>query len=131
MTARDLLEWIPAIITVLMAIGVFAGKNWLKARIERSVQHTFDLKLENIRADLRASEERLKSDLRTKETEISALRDGILSGRAQRQALLDQRRLEAVERIWTRVSTGLGAYKSIATMMGIVNFDAAAKRTPT
>jgi hypothetical protein len=131
MTARDWLEWIPTIITVLMAVGVFVGRNWLKARIERSVQHTFDQKMENIRADLRASEERLKSELRTKEAEISALRDGILSGRSQRQAVLDRRRLEAVERIWTRVSTGLGAYKSVATMMGSVNFDAVAKTTPT
>jgi len=117
MTARDWLEWIPTIITIVVAVGVFVGKNWLKARIERSVQHTFDQEIEKVRTELRASEERLKSDLRIKETEISALRDGVLSGRAQRQALLDQRRLEAVERVWTRVSSGLVNYKTLATIM--------------
>jgi hypothetical protein len=130
MIARDWLEWLPTIISALMVIGIFVGRNWLKAKIERSVQHTFDARLENLRADLRGTEERLKSELRMKETEISVLRDGALSGRALRQAPVDRRRLEAVERIWTRVSTGMAAYKTVASFMAVINFEAAAKRTP-
>jgi hypothetical protein len=79
---------------------------------------------------LRESEERLKSDLRTKEAEISTLRDGIISGRAHRQAAIDRRRLEAVERIWRRVSTTLVPYKSAVLWMKIFNLNAVAKMTP-
>ena len=116
MTEREWLEWIPTVITILTAICIFAGRNWLKARIERSVQHEFDTKLENIRADLHETEERLKSDLRLKECEISALRDGVLSGRAHRQALLDKRRMDAVERVWAAVMA-LTPYRTVASMM--------------
>jgi hypothetical protein len=45
------------------------------------------------------SEDAFKSELRSKEAEIAALRDGILSGRMQRQALLDKRPMEAVEKV--------------------------------
>jgi hypothetical protein len=131
MTFMDWLEWLPTVISILMAVSIFIGRNWLKARIERSIQHTFDAKLEILRADLRGAEERIKSDLRMKEAEISVLRDGALSGRAVRQAPVDRRRLEAVERIWTRVSTTLDAYKALARIMGTINFDVAAKRSST
>ena len=81
-----------------LAIGVlvFIGRNWIKARIEQSVRSGFEARLEALRSDLRRSEEQLKSELHSKEVQISALRDGILSGRTQRQALLDKRRLEAI-----------------------------------
>jgi hypothetical protein len=120
-SAQDWLEWLPTVISILIAVGVFVSRIWLKSKIERSVQHTFDAKLEVLRADLRGLDERFKSELRTKEAEISALRDGALSGRALRQAPVDRRRLEAIERIWTRVSTSMGAYKVLAFFMGAIN----------
>ena len=67
-----------------------------------------------------------KSDLRTKEAEISALREAVLSGRANRQALLDKRRLEAVEKIWATV-IALGPAKAISATMSIIKYDAVAK----
>ena len=127
MAAQDWWVLIQVTVDVAIVIMVFIGKNWLKA----GIQHGFDQELEAVRSELRASEERLNSELRAKETEISALRDGILGGRAQRQALIDRRRLEAVERIWTRVSTTLGAYKTVASWMSVVKFDAIAEVTPT
>lgn len=111
MTTQD---WVIIIILyIAIPIGIFLGKNWLKAKIEGSVQHTFNEKLEVIRAELR-----------TKEAEISALRDGILSGRATRQAAIDQRRLQAVERIWTRVSNTFVPYKHVSRIVSkVVDFD--------
>jgi hypothetical protein len=94
--------------------------------IERGVQHRFDGKVENLRAELRINEERFKSDLRTKEDEISALREGVLSGRANRQALLDKRRLEAVEKIWAAV-IALGPAKALSATMSIIKYDAVAR----
>jgi hypothetical protein len=57
-----------------------------------------------LRAELRKNEESFKSDLRDKEAEISTLRTNILSGSAGRQALLDKRRFEAVEKVWANVN---------------------------
>ena len=58
--------------------------------------------------------------------EAAALRDLALSGLANRQALLDDRRLEAVERIWPAVG-GFACAKGMAATMSIMKFEASAK----
>lgn len=116
-------------ITAGLAILIFTAKHKIKAEIERSVQHKFDAKIETLRGDLRKNEEEFKSELRLKETEISALRDGVLGGRVNRQAMLDKRRLEAVERVWAAVAE-LAPFKAISASMAVINFDAASKQSP-
>lgn len=118
--------WIP---TLLLAAGLFVARNWIKASIEKGIQSKFDSKLENLRADLRKNEEAFKSDLRSKEAEILALRDGVLSGRSNRQSLLDKRHLEAAERLWAAV-IALAPYELLSASMAVFKFDAVAKRTP-
>jgi hypothetical protein len=110
----------------MTALLIFLGRNWLKANVERSVQARFDSKLENLRTELRKNEEEFKSELRLKEIQISALRDGILSGRAQRQALVDKRRLEAVDRLWSGFMA-LAPFAAVSAIMVSVNFEAAAR----
>jgi hypothetical protein len=97
-------DWIPAISTssVLTVIGVIVG-TYYKAKVEKGIQHSFDQKLEELRAKLRRDEEELKADLRSTDNEIAALRSGPLSGMASRQATLDKRRLEAIEKLWSTV----------------------------
>ena len=114
---------------LLIAVGIGPAGFILKFWITASVEHTFNEKLETIRADLGKQAEKFTSQLRAKETEIAALRDGVLSGRANRQALLDKRRLEAVERIWSAV-VDLAPFKNVSAMMASIKFDAAAKRAP-
>jgi len=121
--------WIPTVVLVLVAITGFIGRNWIKAKIDRSVQFTFDRKLEGIRAELRAIEERLKSDLRVKEAEIAALRDGALSGRERRQALLAERRQVAVERVWA-ATMSLGPYRQVASLMSMLKIKAISDKAP-
>lgn len=125
----ELTAWIPTAITVILGGGAFVGRHWIKAGIEKSIQHKFNAEIETLRAEFRKSEEEFKSNLRSKEMEISALRDGVLSGRLNRQALADKRRLEAVERVWTAV-TELWPHKGVSASMAVINFDAAAKRAP-
>jgi hypothetical protein len=84
------------------------------------------VKLEELRAELRKNEERVKSDLRDKEDEISTLRKSVLSGSAGRQALLDKRRFEAVEKVWTNVNE-LARLKGFSAMMALLNYKAVAK----
>jgi hypothetical protein len=116
----DQLALISTISSWVLIVAAFIGRNWLKARVENGVQHGFDRKIEQIRAELRESEERLKSDLRDRETEIASLRSTVLSGSAGRQAMLDKRRFEAVERIWTAVND-MAQLKMLSGLMAVLN----------
>jgi hypothetical protein len=102
---------------VLLAV-LLAGKKSIEAGVEKSIQHRLDQKLAI-----------MNSDLRTKEGEIVALRTTVLGLRSQRQALLDKRKLEAVERIWTSL-TRLAPFAGVSRMMVGIDFDEAAKRAP-
>jgi hypothetical protein len=125
-SAQDWLPWISLLISISVPLAIFIGRNWLKARIEKGVQHRFDLKIEGMRADLRESEERLKSALRDSESEIAILRNAVLAGSAGRRALLDKRRFEAVERIWKAVND-MARLKGLSSMMAIMNVKEVAK----
>jgi len=97
-------DWIPAISTssLLAALGFLVG-TYYRAKVETGVQHNLDQKLEELRAKLRRDEEELKADLRSRDDQIAALRSGALSGMAGRQAALDKRRLDAIEKLWSNV----------------------------
>jgi hypothetical protein len=113
----DWAGWIAIALWAISTVAFFAGKNWIIASVEKSVQHRFDEKIET-----------LKSDLRTKETAISALQQAVLAGTFSRQALLDKRRIEAVERVWSTI-VELGPYKNLSAMMASVKFEEIAKET--
>jgi hypothetical protein len=87
----------------VLLIAAYFGRQWFIERIKRSVQHRFDEKIEELRSTLRRSEDQFRARLQSKETEISALRTWVLGGAANRQTLLDKRRFDAVERVWTTV----------------------------
>jgi hypothetical protein len=114
-------DWIPAISTssVLAVIGIVFG-TYYKAKVEKAVQHNFDQKLEELRAKLRRDEEEFKADLRSKDDQIAALRSGALSGMVSRQAFLDKRRLEAIEKLWSAV-IDRWSWKNLAKMVGVLN----------
>ncbi|MFH0303609.1 hypothetical protein AAFX91_42265, partial [Bradyrhizobium sp. 31Argb] len=112
-----LFDWL-SLISLFVSIGLpaigFLARNWIKARIEKGVQHRFDVKIEALCADFRKSEEMLKSELRDKEAEIASLRSNVLAGSASRQALLDKRRFEAVEKIWAAITQHSSKLKYIS-----------------
>jgi hypothetical protein len=64
------------------------------------VQHHFDERIEKLRSELRRSEEKFAAELRTNEQQLRSLTDAALSLRSSRQAALDARRLQAVEKLW-------------------------------
>jgi hypothetical protein len=105
-------------VNVVILAALLAGKKSIEAGIEKSIQHRLDAKLEAT-----------KSDLRAKEAEISALREMVLSGTAQRKALLDKRKLEAAERIWVSLAR-LAPFVVVSRSMRSINFDQAEKRAP-
>jgi hypothetical protein len=123
----DISSWFPA----LTSTGLFAAALWLaretiSARLTRSIQHEFGRKIESVRSDFRAAEERLKAQLREKEAEISALRSGALSALASRQASLDKRGLEAVDPLWAAFNS-LAPARGLAATLSVIKFDAAAE----
>jgi hypothetical protein len=64
--------------------------------------------------------------LRDRESEIAILRNAVLAGSASRQALLDKRRFEAVERIWKAVND-MARLKGLSSMMAIMKVKEVAK----
>jgi hypothetical protein len=126
MSNVDWVSLVSVITSWTLVLVIFLGRNWLKARIEKGVQYKFDKGIENLRTELRKNEESFKTDLRNKETEITLLRNAVLSGSASRQSLLDRRRFDAVEKVWTAVND-LAQLKGLSAMMAIVNFKEVAK----
>lgn len=123
----NVIPWLPALTTT----GLFAAVLWLareliSARLTRTVQHEFDRKIESVRTEFRAAEERLKAQLREKEAEISALRGGALSALASRQASLDRRRMEAVDQLWLAFNS-LASARGLAASLAVFKFEASAK----
>jgi len=124
----DLLPWFPALTTTgLLAAALWLGRELISTRLTKSVQHEFDKKIESVKAELRASEERFKAQLREKEAEIAALRSGALSVLASRHAALDKRRLEAVDQLWSSFNA-LAPARGIAANMAVIKFESAAKQ---
>lgn len=122
----ELLPWLPALTTTgLLAAALWLGRELISTRLTKSVQHEFDKKIESVRTELRASEERFKAQLREKEAEIAALRSGALSVLASRHAALDKRRLEAVDQLWSAFNA-LAPARAIAANMAIIKFESAA-----
>lgn len=116
--------WFPAITTT----GLFAAVLWLSrqliaARLSKSVQFEFDAKIEVVRHEIREKEESLKAELRVKENEIAALRDGALAALSNRKAALDRRRLEAVDQLWESFNA-LTPARTIAEFMSVPAFAA-------
>ncbi len=106
-----LIKWLPTLITILIWIAIFFARNWLVAKIKASVEHDFNSKLES-----------LKSELRSKENEISSLRDAVLTGRNQRQAIVDKRKIEAVDNLWKGV-VDLQRFKALSNAMASINLE--------
>jgi hypothetical protein len=111
------------ILWIVVPTLIFIARHWLIAWVSGAVQHNFDRQIEEVRADLRKSEERYKSELRGKEAEIAALRDNVLAGSTSRQALLDKRRFEAVEKVWTSVND-LAQLKTVSATLAAMNYKA-------
>lgn len=126
MSNMDWMSWFPAITTTaLLSLALFLAKNVITTRLKNSVEHEFNQKLEALRSDFRKSEERLKAQLRERDTELSALRSGALSALASRQAALDKRRLEAVDQLWESFNA-LAPARGIAANLSVIKFASAA-----
>ena len=119
--------WIPAIGTsALLGFALFVSKAAFKAEIEKSIAHKYDHKLEAVKSDLRKSEEALKAEIKSRDDQLNALRSGVLSGFAARQSALGQRRLSAIEILWSSV-VGQNSLKPVNSYVTYLKLDNIAK----
>ena len=108
--------WFPA----LTSTGLFAGALWIgreliSTRLTNTVKHEFDKKLELLR-----------SDLKFKDEQIASLRSAAMSGLMNRQGILFQRKLEAIDQVWESI-TELQKAKHISQTVSIINYEYCAK----
>lgn len=89
MTNLDLILTIPFYMVLIL---VFVFRNALRTFITKGIETKFDERLES-----------LKSEIRAREHEITILRETVLNRRAYRQNLVDDRRVEAIQNIWSHV----------------------------
>jgi hypothetical protein len=113
-------KWLPSITTTsLFAAIIWFGRQSISEWLTNSLRLKFDREIETF-----------KSSLKLKETQIEALRAGALSSVLNRQNLLYEKQLNAVEVIWQSV-IDLRSAKHISSIMNIINFDEAIKDTST
>ena len=84
----------PFLVTGVVALLVLVFRKAILTWVAKSVEHRFDVDLENVR-----------SELRNRESQIGALTANVLSGRASREAALQQRRVAAAEKLWAAAVT--------------------------
>jgi len=124
----NLFDWLPAVSTsVLFALLLWLSKSLIATRLTKSVKNEFDVKLENIRANLRKSDEAFKAEIRSKEQQFASLREGALAALTNRQSVLDKRRIEAVDQLWSATST-FSRGKYISAIISVLKYKNAANK---
>ncbi|MBI3187048.1 MAG: hypothetical protein HYZ31_04130, partial [Gammaproteobacteria bacterium] len=114
----QLTDWIPSLtVTSLFGGALWLARSLIMTRLTNSVKNEFDSKLEVLR-----------SELKSKEAQIEALRSGAMSGLLTRQGALYQRKLQAIDQIWSSVKE-LEKAKYISTALGALNFEECAKES--
>jgi hypothetical protein len=111
------IDWIPSLVTTSGLAGVlWLCRSLIITRLTNAVKHEYDAKLESLRAEIRS-----------KESDIQALRDGALSGIINRSSVLYERRVKAVEDLWETV-TSLTSAKNISSKLAVLNIEAISKK---
>lgn len=123
------MDWIPALTTTtLFLIIAWLGRNLITARLTNAIRHEYEVKLENLRADLTASQKLIDAEVRLRESQTEALRSGALSGLANRKSELFRKRLHAADQLWGSVLS-LGQGKFIAKLMSTIKYEEALKHS--
>lgn len=125
-TDMALIEWFPSLTTTsLFAAALWLSRKLIATRLTASVEHEFNSRLEDLRANFREREEQFKAELRSRQEEIAALRSGAITAMTSRQVALDQRRLQAVDQLWESF-TALAPAKFISSYMSVIKFETTA-----
>ena len=100
----------------LRGAAVWLGRSLILTRLQKSVEHEFTRKLEN-----------LKSDLRSKEAEIAAIRETAAAAVTDRGRAVESRRLQAIDDLWEGFQEAKKRSWPLHTI-GFLKLDAMGKR---
>lgn len=101
----------------LVTVVAWLCRNLIFTRLSNAVKYEYDEKLEKI-----------KTELKARQTEIETLRTFALSGATVRHTELCQLQVAAVEQLWGAV-IALTPVKKAVNFMGIIDFKKAVKQT--
>lgn len=119
--------WAPALPTaILLGLASAIVAPIYRASIEKSIAHRFELKIEELRSKLRNEEEERKASIKRSDAQLEDLRKSALSGISARHALIDKRRIEAIEKLWSHISDR-SPLKSVANFTKSIKIDALLK----
>ncbi|MBN9425651.1 MAG: hypothetical protein J0H09_04010 [Burkholderiales bacterium] len=109
------IDWLGSAAFSTLAISVIAwlSRTWIATRLTSSIRYEFDEKIES-----------LKSDLRQKEAQVEALRSGGLAAMIARQSKLEERRILAIEELWSAFHS-LGPLRKYVVLLSAIDFDEA------
>lgn len=96
---------------IMIAFIVGGARFLIKKYVEKTVDASFERRLEALR-----------SDLRVKEGQISALQTSALNNRAGRDALIEKRKIEAIEGLW-KATVQLRSFRMAAITYNILKMD--------
>lgn len=102
----------------------FAAGFVAKAAFDHWVGYKSNKAIEGYKGDLRKSEAAFNRALQAQDDEIAALRKTALDGFAVKSAAVTQRKLQAVDRLWTAI-VDLNRYQMVSKMMSPINIGAA------
>ncbi|MCX8772994.1 hypothetical protein NOK96_19060 [Vibrio parahaemolyticus] len=117
------------LVTSLLSSTVVVGMvipfivKWLKMRLSESIRHEYNLKIEKVRSDFSQNLAKLNDEISRKSKEVDAIRESALNGLKERNSLLLNKKLYAVECIWADV-IGLEKVKSLCSIISLLKFDA-------
>lgn len=107
-----------AVSTILIVIGAWLARKLIQERLTASVRFEFEEKIEKI-----------KSELKTREQEIEALRNFGISNVSYISRSAYKRRLSACDELWEAVIERAQG-KNVASLMVRINYHNAAKQAP-
>jgi len=96
--------------SLLIAL-TFIFRHAIKEYITSGIKHSFDVQIT-----------KLEADLKSKENEISSLRNSVITGASDRRAKLTSRKLEAIDQLW-EATVLLGALKVAPMYVSILKMD--------
>lgn len=102
---------------ILFSFLVWMGRSFILEFIKNAIKYDYDEKIE-----------KLKAEIKSNESDISALRSGALNGVIERQKVLFGKKVLAVEKLWATVILLMPA-KNASMLMQAVDYDEWAKKS--
>lgn len=95
---------------------------FVEARGRRVANHYFDTQLEDFNSRLREREIAVEASLSEQNQTISNIQSLILNNVGQRHFILDQRKIEAAESVWTQICS-MNKFYTFSSFFSTVRFD--------